>query len=314
MSDKKPVLFLMGPTASGKTDLAMAIRAELGAELISVDSALVYRDMDIGTAKPSAQELALHPHRLIDIRDPAEPYSVADFIVDAKAAIDNIHQVGKVPLLVGGTMLYFKGLLEGLADMPAADSSVRAEIESFAEQHGWPAVHQQLAQVDPEIAATIHPNHSQRISRALEVYRSSGKTMSQLRANQSSHALTEVYDVKQLAIAPSDRALLHQRIQKRFEKMLAEGFLEEVARLQSRSDLNLNLPSMRAVGYRQVWEYLAGGTTEQAMIEAGVAATRQLAKRQLTWLRKWPNLSWVDSSDLMTELPKISEQALNFMV
>ena len=294
-AQKLPVIFLMGPTASGKTDLAIALRQHLPIELISVDSALVYREMDIGSAKPNAQELALAPHRLIDIRDPTEPYSVADFLADAEREIIAIHAQGKIPLLVGGTMLYFRALLDGLAEMPAADAEVRAQIEREAEELGWPHIHAQLAQVDPETAADIHPNHSQRLSRALEVYRVSGKTMGQLRQLQHQPSAQQNfcarYNVCQIAIAPRDRAILHQRIALRFEKMLADGLINEVRHLYRRGDLHPDLPAIRAVGYRQVWDYLDGRLDYSEMIERGIIATRQLAKRQFTWLRGWSTTS-----------------------
>jgi tRNA dimethylallyltransferase len=292
---KLPVIFLMGPTASGKTDLAIALRQHLPVEIISVDSALVYRGMNIGTAKPSAQELAQAPHRLIDIRDPAEPYSVADFLVDAQREIASIHAANKIPLLVGGTMLYFRALLDGLASMPSADAQVRAEIEREAQEKGWPHIHELLAQVDPHTAAEIHPNHSQRLSRALEVFRVSGKTMTELRvlqqAKSSEDSFAEKYAVCQLALSLRDRALLHQRIAQRFEKMLADGFVDEVNILYQRGDLHPDLPAIRAVGYRQVWSYLAGEYDYPTMMERGIIATRQLAKRQLTWLRGWSTSS-----------------------
>lgn len=292
----KPLLiFLMGPTASGKTDLAIALRQELPVDIISVDSALVYRQMDIGSAKPSAQEQALAPHRLMDIRDPSEPYSAAEFREDALREIEDIVAQRRIPLLVGGTMMYFKALLEGFADMPAADQEVRAAIEAEAEKLGWPAIHKQLAVVDPESAAAIHPNHSQRLSRALEVYRVSGKTMTELRQQQDRQAqdLHQRFHVVQVAIAPRDRAVLHDRIARRFELMLQNGFLEEVRQLYNRGDLHPDLPAIRAVGYRQVWDYLAGECTYDEMVTRGVVATRQLAKRQLTWLRGWDQLNWL---------------------
>jgi tRNA dimethylallyltransferase len=313
-AQKLPVIFLMGPTASGKTDLAIALRQHLPVELISVDSALVYRGMDIGSAKPSAQEQALAPHRLIDIRDPAEPYSVADFLVDAEREIAAIHAQGRIPLLVGGTMLYFRALLDGLAEMPAADAGVRAQIEREAEEFGWPHIHAHLALVDPETAAEIHPNHSQRVSRALEVYRVSGKTMAQLREVQrqpsAQQSFCERYNVCQIAIAPRDRVILHQRIANRFEKMLASGFVDEV-----------DLPAIRAVGYRQVWDYLDGRLNYSEMIERGIIATRQLAKRQSTWLRGWsttPNseLHWVyteTEQGISLTKEEIVRCALNFI-
>lgn len=292
---KPLIMFLMGPTASGKTDLAIALRELLPVELISVDSALVYRQMDIGSAKPSAAEQALAPHRLLDIRDPGQPYSAAEFRADALREIDDIVAQGRIPLLVGGTMLYFKALLEGFADLPAADPAVRQAIEADAERLGWPALHQQLAAVDPAAAASIHPNHSQRLCRALEVYRVSGQTMTALRQQQDRPAqdLHQRFEVVQVAIAPRQRAVLHDRIAKRFRLMLDQGFLEEVRRLYQRGDLHPDLPAIRAVGYRQVWQYLAGECSYEEMIEKGIAATRQLAKRQLTWLRGWDQLHWV---------------------
>ncbi|WP_439134809.1 tRNA (adenosine(37)-N6)-dimethylallyltransferase MiaA [Pseudomaricurvus sp.] len=285
----------MGPTASGKTDLAIALREQLPVDIISVDSALVYRQMDIGSAKPSAEEQSLAPHRLLDIRDPGEPYSAAEFREDALREIQSIVDAGRIPLLVGGTMLYFKALLEGFADMPAADPQVRASIEAEAKEQGWPAIHEQLAAVDPEAAAAIHPNHSQRLSRALEVYRVSGKTMTELRQQQDRQAqdLHQRFQVVQVAIAPHDRSVLHERIARRFELMLQNGFLEEVQRLYDRGDLHPDLPAIRAVGYRQVWEYLAGECTYDEMVTRGIVATRQLAKRQLTWLRGWDQLNWL---------------------
>jgi tRNA dimethylallyltransferase len=313
-----PVIFLMGPTASGKTDLAIALRQHLSVELISVDST------------PTVEELAAAPHRLIDIRDPAEPYSVADFLADAEREISAIHREGKIPLLVGGTMLYFRALLDGLAEMPAADAEVRAQIEREAEEFGWPHIHAQLVAVDPQTAAEIHPNHSQRLSRALEVYRVSGKTMSQLRALQ--HAQTgadssggprfsERYNVVQLAIAPRDRSILHKRIELRFKTMLEKGLIEEVRKLYDRGDLHKDLPAIRAVGYRQVWDYFDGVWDHSEMIERGIIATRQLAKRQFTWLKGWSNppnseLYWVyteTEQGISLTKEEIVRCALNFI-
>lgn len=318
------VIFLMGPTASGKTDLAIALRKRLPVEIVSVDSALVYRGMNIGTAKPTVEELAAAPHKLIDIRDPAEPYSVADFCVDAEREIAAIHAQGKVPLLVGGTMLYFKALLDGLADMPEADAAVRAQIESDAVKFGWPHVHQQLLEVDPEIAAEIHPNHSQRLSRALEVFRISGKTMSQFRHEQNQNQpplFCERFRVVQIAVTPRDRSVLHNRIELRFLRMVSSGLLDEVQALYSRADLHAELPAIRAVGYRQVWDHLDGKLTHGEMIERGIIATRQLAKRQLTWLKGWQGypggpLNWLytdhgDGNSLSKE--EIVRCALNFI-
>ncbi len=317
-TEKPLVLFLMGPTASGKTDLAIALRQHLPVELISVDSALVYRGLDIGSAKPSAEEQALAPHRLLDVRDPSEPYSASDFREDALREIDDIIQQGKIPLLVGGTMMYFKALLEGFADLPAADQAVRKQIETDANQYGWPYVHEQLTAVDPECADTIHPNHSQRISRALEVYRVSGQTMSALRAEQDRQAddLTTRYRVVQFAITPHDRGVLHERIARRFHKMIDEGFIDEVQGLHQRGDLHADLPAIRAVGYRQVWQYLDGELERDEMIERGIIATRQLAKRQLTWLRGWDQLNWVYTDTESGETHKkttLINEILNFL-
>ena len=309
-------IFLMGPTASGKTDLAMAISEHLPVELISVDSALVYRGLDIGSAKPTPEELARYPHRLIDICDPAESYSAGRFREDALAAMADISGRGKIPLLVGGTMLYFRALLHGMAEMPEADPAFRAEIEARAEKEGWPALHAELANIDPALAAELHPNHSVRIERALEVYQLTGKTMTQLRAEQESAALTEQYQVQQLAILPRDRSILHQRIAQRFERMLENGFIDEVRALRARGDLHEDLPAIRAVGYRQVWQYLAGEIDYPQMVEAGIAATRQLAKRQLTWLRRWPDVQCIYAQQPGGEIRKIDEmlaEALKFL-
>ena len=303
MTGLPPAIFLMGPTAAGKTDLAIELSKVLPCELISVDSALVYRGMDIGTAKPSPAVLATHPHALIDILDPAQSYSAADFRRDALQAMAQITARGNIPLLVGGTMLYFKALLEGLADMPGADAQVRADLEAQAAVEGWQALHDQLAAVDPVSAARIHPNDPQRLIRALEVYRVSGTSMTELRARQSARS-TEPgalasgqlpYTVASLAIAPTDRYVLHERIALRFGQMLEQGFVDEVIALRARSDLHAGLASIRAVGYRQVWDHLDGKLNEVQMRERGIIATRQLAKRQFTWLRGWADLHWLDS-------------------
>ncbi|OUS10487.1 tRNA (adenosine(37)-N6)-dimethylallyltransferase MiaA [Gammaproteobacteria bacterium 53_120_T64] len=292
---RPPVIFLMGPTASGKTDLALQLCKVLPCDIISVDSSQVYRSMDIGTAKPEAEVLRESPHRLINICDPAEVYSVGEFLRDARREIDDISAAGRIPLLVGGSMLYFKALREGLADLPPANEQVRAEIEQQAADKGWPFVHALLAEVDPEGAAAIHPNHSQRIARALEVYRVSGQPLSQLIQQQLQEGrgvppLGNDYRIAQLALIPTDRAALHQRIEQRFTAMLEQGFVEEVKALRQRGDLNADLPAVRAVGYRQIWAYLDEEYTYDEMLARGVAATRQLAKRQLTWLRGWPEL------------------------
>ncbi|MCQ4308022.1 tRNA (adenosine(37)-N6)-dimethylallyltransferase MiaA [Pseudomonas stutzeri] len=304
MSPLPPAIFLMGPTAAGKTDLALELARVLPCDLISVDSALVYRGMNIGTAKPSADVLREFPHRLIDIRDPAQSYSAADFVSDALAAMAESTAAGRIPLLVGGTMLYFKALSEGLADMPAADPAVRAELEAQVQLEGLAALHRQLAEVDPESAARIHPNDPQRLVRALEVFRVSGISMSEHRARQRSQKAGAgtpdgrvlPYTVAQLSVAPTQRQVLHQRIEQRFVAMVEQGFVEEVEMLRRRDDLHPELPSMRAVGYRQVWNYLDGSYSRDEMVQRGVIATRQLAKRQLTWLRGWEGVHWLESS------------------
>jgi tRNA dimethylallyltransferase len=296
-----PAIFLMGPTAAGKTDLAMALYDSMACDLISVDSALVYRGLDIGSAKPDAATLARYPHQLIDICDPSEPYSAANFRRDALAAMAQSTAAGRVPVLVGGSMLYYKALLEGLADMPSANQAVRDDINRIAEVEGWPAVHAELAAVDPLSAERIHPNHSQRLSRALEVYKISGITMSEWQARQTVQTLP--YRVSQFAIAPPDRVVLHARIEQRLGQMFAQGFIAEVAGLMARGDLNVDLPSIRAVGYRQVWEHLRGDYDRDTAFERALIATRQLAKRQLTWLRGWPELIWLETGgNLQTQL------------
>lgn len=291
-TDLPPAIFLMGPTASGKTALAIEMVRRLPVEIISVDSALIYRGMDIGTAKPTAEELAAAPHRLINIKDPAESYSVAEFRRDALAAMTEITQAGRIPLLVGGTMLYYKALVDGLSPLPESDPQIRQQIEQQAAALGWQAMHQQLAEIDPVAAARIHPNDPQRTGRALEVYRISGKSMTDLQAQKSPPL---PYQVCQFAIAPEERAVLHQRIAQRYAQMLQQGFIDEVSRLRDRGDLHLDLPSIRCVGYRQVWQYLDGDYDYTQMVEKGVAATRQLAKRQLTWLRGWQGVKWLNT-------------------
>lgn len=294
MADTRPwAIFLMGPTAAGKTDAAIALHERLGHELISVDSAMVYRGMDIGSAKPSATELARAPHRLIDLRDPTEPYSAADFRQDALYEMRQISAAGKVPLLVGGTMLYYKHLVEGVANMPAADPVIRERLAAKRETEGLAALHQTLMDVDPISAQRIHPNDPQRLMRALEVYYASGRPMSELWKEQQPE--TFPWRVLSIALSPSDRSVLHARIEKRFTAMLSEGLIDEVAALKKRDDLHIDLPAMKSVGYRQVWEYLDGEYDYAALKERGVIATRQLAKRQLTWLRSWSNLTWIDS-------------------
>jgi tRNA dimethylallyltransferase len=305
------VIALAGPTASGKTAAALAIAKEHSAEIISVDSALVYRGMDIGTAKPSPQERAAVPHHLIDIRDPLQPYSAAEFAADAARLVGEINARGKLALLVGGTMLYFKALFEGLDAMPAADPEVRAELEAQAAEHGWPAMHAELARVDPATAARLAPNDAQRIQRALEVFRVSGQPLSSLHARQdrppSAWSGTPLFTLE-----PADRAWLHKRIAQRFDTMLAAGFIDEVKALRARGDLHADLPSMRCVGYRQAWEILdahearsSGAPFPSGLLrDQGIFATRQLAKRQLTWLRGMPQRRVIacDAPDAMDQL------------
>jgi len=280
------LICIMGPTAAGKTGAAIALAEAFDGELISVDSALVYRGLSIGAAQSS------YPHHLVDIREPCDIYNAADFVADAKQVVDDVRSRGRRPILVGGTMLYFKALLEGLDDMPGTDLAVRAEIEAEAGEKGWPALHAELERIDPETAAQLHPNHSQRISRALEVYRQSGVPMSEWRQGAKAGG----YDALCLALAPADRAVLHARIAERLDVMMSEGFLDEVAALRARGDLHTDLPSIRAVGYRQLWSYLEGEVSLDEALERALAATRQLAKRQLNWLRGWSDLHWIDSS------------------
>jgi tRNA dimethylallyltransferase len=287
---------IMGPTASGKTAAALAIAREMPVEIISVDSALVYREMDIGTAKPTAEELASAPHHLIDIIDPLESYSVMQFREDAIRLVAEIQARGKLPLLVGGTMMYFKGLVDGLDDLPTADAEVRARIDAEAARIGWPGMHAKLRELDPATADRLAPNDAQRINRALEIIELAGKPMSELLARREKTALP--FELVSFALEPSDRAVLHKRIALRFDQMLGErddqGIVAEVARLRARGDLSLNLPSMRCVGYRQSWEYLDGLVDRKQLRENGIVATRQLAKRQLTWLRSMPERIVVD--------------------
>lgn len=313
VSEERPqAIFVMGPTASGKTDLAIALQQYLPVELINVDSAQVYRQLDIGSAKPDQATLKAAPHRLIDIRDPLESYSAADFIADASREMAEIASRGKIPLLVGGTMLYFKALLEGLAEMPAANAEIRAEIQQQADQYGWAAVHEQLRAVDPETADSLHPNHSQRIQRALEVYKVSGVPMSALRRQNHSGGVAETWAIKQISLLPQNRAHIHNRIETRFRKMMADGFEAEVRALYQRGDLSEDLPAIRSVGYRQLWQYLQGQHSLEEAVEKGIVATRQLAKRQITWLRNWPfscEIEIDNESGLLT-VDNISQLAL----
>lgn len=296
--EKFPSVWLMGPTAAGKTDLAVELVERCNCEIISVDSALIYRDMNIGTAKPDAELLAKAPHRLIDIRDPSESYSAAEFRQDALSEMAEIRQRGKVPLLVGGTMMYYKVLREGIANLPEADDSVRQSLLKEAEAQGWQALHDRLRVIDPVSAERIHPNDPQRLQRALEVHQLTGKTLTELWAEQKRDVEQSFpYRVLNLAVSPNERKTLHERIALRFRIMLEQGFVDEVEVLKARGDLNLDMPSMRSVGYRQVWQYLDGDYSYDEMADKGVFATRQLAKRQITWLRSWQELNWLDSLD-----------------
>ena len=285
----------MGPTASGKTGVAVELVQRLPLEIISVDSALVYRHMDIGTAKPDAATLAAAPHHLIDLIDPTVSYSAAQFCQDALALMQDITARGKIPFLVGGTMLYFKALREGLNDMPSADLAVRAEIEARAQALGWPALHAELARVDAPTAARLHPTDAQRISRALEIHAQTGRPMSAYLNQPPAQVLP--YRVLPLALMPSERAVLHARIAERFDLMLHQGLVEELENLRRRFDLEPQMPSMRCVGYRQAWQYLAGEYDAEELRNRGIYATRQLAKRQITWLRAMSDLRVVDCLD-----------------
>ena len=308
-ANRPPVLLLLGPTASGKTALAChlvdALAGEFGIELVSVDSALVYRDMNIGTAKPDAAILARYPHHLIDLITPTQAYSAADFRRDALAVIGDIHGRSNIPLLVGGTMMYVKALLDGLSALPASDPAIRAEIEDQAHSLGWPAMHARLAQIDAATAARLSPNDGQRIQRALEVYRITGRPLSELQNRRAMASDDDAsnpfpYATAGIALLPSVRSSLHERIAQRLDAMLVAGFVDELRGLRSRYALHADLPSMRTVGYRQIWNYLEGQISETQMRDQAVAATRQLAKRQLTWLRSMPNVEGFDCLDNAT--------------
>ena len=294
---------IMGPTASGKTDLAVHLVEHFPVDIISVDSALVYREMNIGTAKPEPDVLARAPHRLIDFLEPSEPYSAARFCKDALREMQDIQANGRTPLLVGGTMMYFRALLQGLAELPSADEALRDELMQEAEQKGWQAMHDQLAEIDPQAAKRIHPNDPQRIQRAIEVYRLTGMSLSDWQAQP---VQPFPYQPVLIGLIPSDRAVLHARIAARFHRMLELGLVQEVEALYDRGDLTIDMPSMRAVGYRQVWQYLDGQLGYEQMVDKAIAATRQLAKRQLTWLRSMPNVRKFDclNKDLADEVLK----------
>ncbi|MEO1580895.1 MAG: tRNA (adenosine(37)-N6)-dimethylallyltransferase MiaA [Pseudomonadota bacterium] len=304
------VLCLMGPTAMGKTEVAMRIADRLPVDLISVDSALVYRGLNIGTAKPSPEMLARYPHALIDIVDPEQPYSVAQFVQDCTVAIEASHARGRTPLLVGGTMLYFKRLLDGLADLPEADPDCRREIDAQAQRVGWPGMHLELIRVDPDAAARIAPNDAQRIQRALEVYRLTGHPISALQSNPKK--IDNDWTVARMALLTSDRTVLHERIQQRFEQMVEAGFVDEVKGLLKRPGVHTDLPSLRAVGYRQIAAWLAGDCEYEQAIQDAMTATRRLAKRQHTWLRGMPDIHVFDplESDPIGPITTLCEQVL----
>lgn len=278
-----PVPVLTGPTGTGKSDWALRLAGELPVEIVTVDSAQIYRGMDIGTAKPSREARARVPHHLLDIRDPAESYSAGEFVADATAAIESIRARGRIPLLVGGTMLYLRALGAGLASLPRGSAQLRGALDERAVREGWPALHAELARLDPQAAARIHPNDPQRIQRALEVYYATGRPLSELQ--QAGTLMLPALALLRWALVPADRSVLHQRIAERFRAMMARGFLEEVANLHARADLTARHPAIRAVGYRQLWAHLDGRCSLEHAVEQGIAATRQLAKRQLTWIR-----------------------------
>lgn len=304
---KPKIIAIMGPTACGKTDLACRLVSQFPCEIISVDSALVYRDLSIGTAKPTAEELKLAPHRLIDICDPLVAYSAGQFCNDAHAEINKIISTNQVPLLVGGTLLYFHKLFFGLAALPTADNAIRDQLTKEAGKIGWVAMHEKLQVVDPVAAHKIKPQDPQRIQRALEVFLITGKPISALQKKAESSFLTD-FDVVSIALIPRDRAWLHANIAKRFEKMLAAGLIDEVRTLRDRVGMHPDLPSMRIVGYRQVWEYLEGAIDFETMKEKAIAATRQLAKRQMTWLRSWSALNVIDPQD-----PQLLEKVIHLI-
>jgi tRNA dimethylallyltransferase len=309
VSDSKQplVICIVGPTAAGKTDIAVDLVRRFPCEIVSVDSAMVYRHMDIGSAKPDTATLEAAPHHLIDIRNPWESYSAGQFCADARELIDDIHARSRIPLLVGGTSLYFHALQFGLAPLPSGDADARAEIDRRAEAQGWPALHAELADLDPAAAARIRPTDRQRLQRALEVIALTGSPLSEL---QRVDGDVPAVDFLRIALAPHDRAELHRRIEARFQAMLAAGFIEEVERLQAMPEMNANSPAMRAVGYRQLWSYLDGALTKEEAVHSAIVATRRLAKRQLTWLRGEPgdaqfDCQRPDAGSLVTEAVRI---------
>ncbi len=305
-----PAICLMGPTASGKTAVSLGLTLRFPLEIVSVDSAQVFRDMDIGTAKPDRATLEKFPHHLIDLISPEESYSAARFRADALRVMAEVTARGGIPLLAGGTMLYFKALRDGLSDLPQADAGLRRQIDAEARQRGWPALHAELAALDPDAAARLQPTDAQRIQRALEVVRLTGAPLAESLTRRTEAAAP--YRLIQLALIPSDRAVLHERIAQRFDAMLAAGLVDEVRALRRTYRLHAGLPSMRCVGYRQAWEFLEGGGDRAALREKGIAATRQLAKRQLTWLRSWPEVTAFDSlaADLVEQVAHSVEAAL----
>jgi tRNA dimethylallyltransferase len=305
----------MGPTASGKTDIAISLREHLPVDIISVDSAQVYRQMDIGSAKPGRDTLKKHPHQLIDIRDPIDAYSAGDFLKDAREKMTEISAAGRIPLLVGGTMLYFKVLLEGLAELPQANQAIRDELQERANKSGWPSLYEELKRVDPNTAGRLHPNHSQRIQRALEVYLITGSPLSELQSLSKGQGIEDEYQVIQLALVCNNRSLLHERIAQRFHLMMELGLESEVKALYRRGDLTAASTAMRSAGYRQLWDYCDGQLTLDEAIEKGIIATRQLAKRQITWLRNWPSAHeiQVDNGEQYHSCINISNQSLKIL-
>ena len=315
VSTLPPAIFVMGPTASGKTDIAISLRGHLPVDIISVDSAQVYRQMDIGSAKPGRDALKKHPHQLIDIRDPIDAYSAGDFLKDAREKMTEISAAGRIPLLVGGTMLYFKVLLEGLAELPQANQAIRDELQERANKSGWPSLYEELKCVDPNTAGRLHPNHSQRIQRALEVYLITGSPLSELQSLSKGQGIEDEYQVIQLALVCNNRSLLHERIAQRFHLMMELGLESEVKALYRRGDLTAASTAMRSAGYRQLWDYCDGQLTLDEAIEKGIIATRQLAKRQITWLRNWPSAHeiQVDNGEQYHSCINISNQSLKIL-